>query len=75
MTDFYKKELGEIAKKKIVINKQIKRCKEEINRLLQEKQNGQKDLQRKDSRVKLVLSSDAAISNVPVTLSELGTIL
>jgi len=71
MTDFYKKELSEIAKKKIVINKQIKRCKEEINRLLQEKQNGQKDLQRKDSRVKLVLSSDAALSNVPVTLSYL----
>lgn len=71
MTDFYKKELGEIAKKKIVINKQIKRCKDEINRLLQEKQNGQKDLQRKDSRVKLVLSSDAALTNVPVTLNYL----
>lgn len=71
MTDFYKKELGEIAKKKIVINKQIKQCNNEINRLLQEKQNGQKDLQRKDSRVKLVLSSDAALTNVPVTLSYL----
>ena len=71
MTDFYKKELGEIAKKKIVINKQIRQCKDKINKLLQEKQNSQKDLQRKDSRVKLVLSSDAALTNVPVTLSYL----
>ena len=45
MTDFYKKELAEIAKKKIAINKRIKQCKDEMNRLLQEKQNSQKDLQ------------------------------
>ena len=71
MTDFYKKELAEIAKKKIAINKRIKQCKDEMNRLLQEKQNSQKDLQRKESRVKIVLSSDAALTNVPVTLSYL----
>ena len=71
MTDFYKKELAEIAKKKIAINKRIKQCKDEMNRLLQEKQNSQKDLQRKESRVKIVLSSDVALTNVPVTLSYL----
>lgn len=71
MTDFYKKELSEIATKKIAVNKRIKRCKDELNKLTQEKQNSQKDLQKKDSRVKLVLSSDAALTNVPVTLSYL----
>ena len=67
IADFYKKELGEIAIKKITVNKQIKRCKDELNKLTQEKQNSQKELQRKDSRVKLVLSSDAAVQNVPVS--------
>ena len=71
MTDFYKKELGDIAVKKIAVNKQIKRCKDELNKLTQEKQNSQKELQRKDSRVKLVLSADAAAQNVPITLSYL----
>ena len=59
------------AVKKIAVNKQIKRCKDELNKLTQEKQNSQKELQRKDSRVKLVLSADAAAQNVPVTLSYL----
>lgn len=71
IADFYKKELGEIAIKKITVNKQIKRCKDELNKLTQEKQNSQKELQRKDSRVKLVLSSDAAVQNVPVSLNYL----
>ena len=71
MTDFYKKELSEIATKKIAVNKRIKRCKDELNKLTQEKQNSQKELQKKDSRVKLVLSADAAAQNVPVTLSYL----
>ncbi|MBR2195517.1 MAG: mucoidy inhibitor MuiA family protein [Salinivirgaceae bacterium] len=71
MTDFYKKELNEIATKKIAVNKRIKRCKDELNKLTQEKQNSQKELQKKDSRVKLVLSADAAAQNVPVTLSYL----
>lgn len=71
MADFYKKELNDISVKKIAVNKQIKRCKDELNRLTQEKQNSQKELQRKDSRVKLVLSADAAVQNVPVTLNYL----
>ena len=69
MTDFYKKELSEIAVKKIVINKKIQNHKDEILRLLQEKQNRQRDLQKKDSRVKLVLSSDVAVENVKVSVS------
>ncbi|MBQ9214836.1 MAG: mucoidy inhibitor MuiA family protein [Bacteroidales bacterium] len=69
MTDFYKKELSEIAVKKIVINKKIQNCKDEIVRLLQEKQNRQRDLQKKDSRVKLVLSSDIAVENIKVSIS------
>ena len=69
MTDFYKKELSEIAVKKIVINKKIQNYKDEILRLLQEKQNRQRDLQKKDSRVKLVLSSDIAVENVKVSIS------
>ena len=69
MTDFYKKEFGEIATKRIAINHRIKQCRDEITKLMQAKQNRQKDLQRKDSRVKLVLQSDAALSNVPVTMS------
>ena len=71
MTDFYKKELADIAIKRIVLNKQTQICQDELNKLTQEKQNSQKDLQRKDSRVKLVLSSDAAHTNIPVTLSYL----
>ena len=71
MADFYKKELGDIAVKKITVNKKIKRCKDELNKLTQEKQNSQKELQIKDSRVKLVLSSDAAVQNVPVSLNYL----
>ena len=71
MTDFYKKELADIAIKRIVLNKQTQLCQDELNKLTQEKQNSQKDLQRKDSRVKLVLSSDAAHTNIPVTLSYL----
>ncbi len=68
MTDFYKKELSEIAVKKIVINKKIQNHKDEILRLLQEKQNRQRDLQKKDSRVKLVLSSDIAVENIKVSI-------
>ena len=71
MTDFYKKELADIAIKRIALNKQTQLCQDELNKLTQEKQNSQKDLQRKDSRVKLVLSSDAAHTNIPVTLSYL----
>ena len=69
MTDFYKKELGEIATKRIAINHRIRECRDQITKLLQAKQNRQKDLQKKDSRVKLVLQSDAPLSNVPVTMS------
>ena len=69
MTDFYKKELSEIAVKKIVINKKIQNYKDEILRLLQEQQNRQRDLQKKDSRVKLVLSSDVAVENIKVSIS------
>ena len=69
MTDFYKKELGEIATKRIAICHRIKQCRDEITKLLQAKQNRQKDLQKKDSRVKLVLQSDVALSNVPVSMS------
>ena len=69
MTDFYKKELSEIANKKITINKNIQIYKNEILKLLQEKQNRQRDLQKKDSRVKLVLQSDVAHSNVPISMS------
>ena len=71
MTDFYKKELADIAIKRIVLNKQTQLCQDELNKLTQEKQNSQKELQRKDSRVKLVLSSDAAVQNVPVSLNYL----
>ncbi len=69
MTDFYKKEFGEIATKRIAINHRIKQCRDEVVKLYQAKQNRQKDLQKKDSRVKLVLQSDVALSNVPVTMS------
>lgn len=69
MTEFYKKELSEIAVKKITVNKKIQKYKDEILKLLQEKQNRQKNLQKKDSRVKLVFQTDNALSNVPVTMS------
>ncbi|MBQ3656756.1 MAG: mucoidy inhibitor MuiA family protein [Bacteroidales bacterium] len=69
MTDFYKKELSEIAVKKITVNKKIQNYKDEILKLLQEKQARQKDLQKKDSRVKLILKSDVALSNVNVSMS------
>ncbi len=69
MTDFYKKEFGEIATKRIAINHRIKQCRDEVVKLYQAKQNRQKDLQKKDSRVKLVLQSDAPLSNVPVIMS------
>ena len=69
MTDFYKKELTEIETKRIIINKKIQNSKNETLRLLQEKHNRQKNLQRKDSRVKLIIESDNALSSVPVSLS------
>ena len=69
MTDFYKKELTEIETKRIIINKKIQYSKNETLRLLQEKHNRQKNLQRKDSRVKLIIESDNALSSVPVSLS------
>lgn len=69
MTEFYKKELGDIAAKKIAVNNIIKNCRDQITKLMQAKQNRQKDLQKKDSRVKLVLQSDVALSNVPVSMS------
>ena len=53
MTDFYKHELSEIAVKKIAVNKKIQKYKDEILKLLQEKQSRQKN----------------ALSNVPVTMS------
>ena len=69
MTEFYKNELGEIAAKKILVNHTIRNCRDQITKLMQAKQNRQKDLQKKDSRVKLVLQSDAPLSNVPVIMS------
>lgn len=69
MTDFYKKELTEIETKRIIINKKIQNSKNETLCLLQEKHNRQKNLQRKDSRVKLIIESDNALSSVPVSLS------
>lgn len=71
MSDFYKKELTEISTKKIAINKAVQNHKSEILRLLQEKENRQKNLQRKDSRIKLVIESDQAISSIPVSMSYL----
>ncbi len=71
MSDFYKKELSEISTKKIAINKAVQNHRNEMLRLLQEKENGQKNLQRKDSRIKLVIESDQAISSIPVSMSYL----
>ena len=71
MSNFYKKELTEISTKKIAIKKSIQNHRNEILKLLQDKENGQKNLQRKDSRVKLVIESDNAISSVPVSMSYL----
>lgn len=62
MTEFYKKELTEIGRKKMAANKKINSYKDEILRLMQEKQNSLTNLQKKDSRVKLVISSPANIA-------------
>ena len=70
MTEFYKKELTEIARKRMSANKKIKSYQEEILRLMQEKQNSMTNLQKKDSRVKLVLSSESAL-NAKVVFSYL----
>ena len=69
MSDFYKKELTNIAYRKIDISKKIVQYKNEVLALTQKKANIQGTLQHKDSRVKLVLLSDAPHSNVPVSLS------
>ena len=71
MTDFYKKEFGANASKRIAINKKIKKLKDEIFDLVQKKENRQKEILKKDSRVKLVVSANSALNNVPVTLSYL----
>ena len=71
MTNFYKKELSEIAAKKISINKQIQNHKDEVLRLMQQKKIRQKNSQQKNSRVKLVLESSAALSNVKISMSYL----
>ena len=69
MTDFYKKELASNASKKISVNRKIKKYRDEILRLTQEKENHHKSIQKKDSRVKLVLSSPSALTDVAVTLN------
>ncbi len=69
MADYYKRELSGNATKKISIDKKIRKYTGEILRLTQEKENNQKDIQNRDSRVKLIVSSDAALTNVPVTMS------
>ena len=69
MTDFYKKELAANASKKISVNRKIKKYRDEILRLTQEKENHHKSIQKKDSRVKLVLSSPSALTDVAVTLN------
>lgn len=69
MTDFYKKELSDIAAKQLSANKKAERYQSEILRLMQDKRNRQKDLQKKESRVKVIISSDRAISDVPLTIS------
>ena len=71
MSEFYKKELTDIANRKININKKIVKYNSEFLTLTQKKHNSQSNLQHKDSRVKLIIESDNTLSSVPVSLSYL----
>ncbi|MBR5764746.1 MAG: mucoidy inhibitor MuiA family protein, partial [Bacteroidaceae bacterium] len=55
--------------KKISVNRTMKKYRDELLRLTQEKENHHKSIQTKDSRVKLVLSSPSALTDVAVTLN------